>query len=375
MNDLIKLKNITQNLTILYVEDSNAILKQMSGYLEKLFKKVYIAKDGLEGLERYKQNIPDIVLTDITMPKMDGFDLIKSLQKIDPKIKIIIVSAHCDTENLLDAIHLGVCDFIPKPVDRILLGNALFNVANELAYTSEVLDKDELDKEDDLLKKFEIISKQHAPIEFVNHYRGVPIIHDGYIIEVDKKNIIVHVPYIQTKSISYEKFTVIETPLFDNPVELKLVAIDSTTREITLSSPNILTFSPKTRKMVRVEVDDSFKTILHYTGKKIETTIKDISLNSISLIIKKIDFIIEEDDKIDLSMGFSTHIKVLDSLAQNSQRISSKAKVLKFIENDKENEIVLLFDLPKNDEETLGKYIVERELSIIKEFKSLNIEL
>ncbi|MEA3554615.1 MAG: response regulator [Campylobacterota bacterium] len=373
MNDLVKLKSLTQNLTALYVEDSSAILKQTSGYLEKFFKKVYTAKDGLEGLEKYKQYIPDVVLTDTTMPNMDGFELIKSLQKINPKIKIIIISAHCDTSNLLDAIHLGVCDFIPKPIDRVLLGNALLKVANELVKTTEVLDKDELDKRSDLIEKFEIISKQHTPVEFINHYRGVPIIHDGHVVEVDKKNIIIHVPYIQTKCISYEKFTVVETPLFDNPIELNLLSIDSTTREITLSSPTILTFSPKTRKMVRVEVDDSFKTVLHYTGKKIETTIKDVSLNSISLIIKKTDLTIKEDDDIDLTMGFTTHMKVLNSLAELTQRISSKAKVLKYIENDKENELVLLFDLPKNDEETLGKYIVERELSIIKEFKSLKI--
>jgi hypothetical protein len=309
------------------------------------------------------------------MPKMNGFELIKSLQKINHNIKIIIVSAHSDATNLLDAIHLGVCDFIPKPIDRILLSNALFKVANELVTKTKVLDKDDLDKESDLLKKFEIISKEHTTIEFINHYRGVPIIHDGYIVEVDKKNIIVHVPYIQTKSISYEKFTVAETDLFDNPVELKLVDIDRNTREIMLTSPNVLKFSPKIRKMIRVEVDDSFKTVLRYTGKKIETRIKDVSINSISLIIKKIDLVIKDDDEIDLAMGFITHIKVLDSLVNNSQRISAKAKVLKIIENDKENELVLLFDLPRNDEETLGKYIVERELSIIKEFKSLNIDI
>ncbi|MEA3497686.1 MAG: response regulator [Campylobacterota bacterium] len=372
MDDLNKLKNLTQTLTVLYVEDSQVILKQLGSFLEKIFKKVYIAKDGLEGLEKYKLNIPDLVLTNLTMPRMDGFEMTKSLKKINPKVKVIIISAHTDVDNLLDAIHMGVCDFIPKPIDRVLLGNALFKVANELIDNTKIISKDDLDKEDNIIKKLSIISEQRTPIEFINHYKGVPIIHDGYIIDLYGSNIIVHAPYIQTKSILYEKFTVIETPLIDNSIELTLTDIDSNTREITLGAPQVLQFSPRTRKQVRVEVDDSFKTVLHYLGKKIDADIDDVSATSISLRIKKTDLLKEGDD-VNLTMGFETNIKVLDSTVAHSQRVSIKANIFKFSQKENYNELVLLFNLPKNDDETLGRYILQREIEIIQEFKSLNI--
>ena len=58
MSDLVKLKGITQNLTVLYVEDSAILLKRMSTFLSHLFKEVYQAQNGKEGLESYKQNKP-----------------------------------------------------------------------------------------------------------------------------------------------------------------------------------------------------------------------------------------------------------------------------------------------------------------------------
>ncbi len=81
MNTLSSLKEYTKDLTVLYVEDSSTLLKLLGKFLEKIFKTVYLATDGLKGLESYKLHKQDIVLTDLTMPQMDGYDLILNLKK------------------------------------------------------------------------------------------------------------------------------------------------------------------------------------------------------------------------------------------------------------------------------------------------------
>jgi YesN/AraC family two-component response regulator len=100
MSDLVKLKNLTKNLSVLYVEDSAILLKRMSTFLNHLFKEVYQANNGKEGLESFKQNKPDIIITDLNMPVMSGHELIKNIKILDSNANIIVVSAYSDTENL-----------------------------------------------------------------------------------------------------------------------------------------------------------------------------------------------------------------------------------------------------------------------------------
>lgn len=375
MNDLVKLKNLTQNLSVLYVEDSLTIVKQLSSFLEKIFDKVYVAKDGLEGLEKYKKIKPDIVLTDLTMPNMNGFEMIKILKEIEPNVKIIIISAHSDSINLLDAIHLGVSDFVPKPVDRVLLQNALFKASHDITSEFKAISKEDVDSETDLLKKLEIISKNHTSVEFINHYKGIPIIHNGYITKVTNNNIIVHAPIIQVKTISLEKFTVIESDLIDGTVEMKLVEIDSATREVSFTHPKIISSSPKVRKSVRVHPDRNFISILYKKNSKITTQVKDVSIDSISLYLQANDNTFEVDDTIELHMGFATHISASHTSIEHNERISTKATVYKIIEHLNSIEIVLLYSLQKKDDENLGKYIMEKQIEIIKEFKELDLDM
>ena len=81
MSDVIELKDKSKHLTALIVEDSLTIQKQMKMFLDKFFEKVYIASDGLEGLEIYKRVFPNIILTDLQMPKMDGHEFIENIKK------------------------------------------------------------------------------------------------------------------------------------------------------------------------------------------------------------------------------------------------------------------------------------------------------
>ena len=83
-----------KDLKILIVEDGADIRDIMSTTLGKIFLDTRTAVDGLDGLEKFKQEQPDIIISDIRMPNMSGNDMIDAIKDIDPIIPIIVVSGH-----------------------------------------------------------------------------------------------------------------------------------------------------------------------------------------------------------------------------------------------------------------------------------------
>ena len=126
MNDLKKLQELSKNLTVLYVEDNKALRDNVQRLLRKFFHGVSVAKDGEEGLIKFKKYLQAIVITDIKMPKMDGLTLAKKIQKISPKTKVIVMSAFDDKEYLLHMLDSGIFKFLKKPVNLNSLSDALY---------------------------------------------------------------------------------------------------------------------------------------------------------------------------------------------------------------------------------------------------------
>lgn len=108
--------NRLKEKTILLAEDESIIRNNIASMLKVFFKEVYTACDGYEAIDKYEEYLPDIVMTDLKMPIMDGFELIKELKKRSSKAYTIIVSAHTDTDLLIDAIHNGVDRYLIKPI-------------------------------------------------------------------------------------------------------------------------------------------------------------------------------------------------------------------------------------------------------------------
>lgn len=130
-NKINALKKLTQNLTILYVEDDVESRDSTASIFKELFKQVDIAADGREGFELYKKYFLknnrhyDIAIIDMHMPKMNGLDMSKSMLEINKDQKIIIISAYEDKDHLLEAINIGIQGFIKKPVDVDLMVKVL----------------------------------------------------------------------------------------------------------------------------------------------------------------------------------------------------------------------------------------------------------
>lgn len=102
--------------TILYIEDDEGVRSINSRFLNRMFDELYEAKDGQEGYEMYQKYHPDIILTDIKMPHLDGISLAKKIRKNDNTTKIIISTAFSDKKYLMDSIELNLEKYIVKPL-------------------------------------------------------------------------------------------------------------------------------------------------------------------------------------------------------------------------------------------------------------------
>ncbi len=113
MTDLILLRE----KVLLFAEDDKTIRDETSIVLSLIFKKVITAKDGEEAYEKYIDEQPDMILTDIKMPQKDGLELIEDIRKNDLNTPIILFSAYSDQKYLLKAINLNVDGYIIKPIN------------------------------------------------------------------------------------------------------------------------------------------------------------------------------------------------------------------------------------------------------------------
>lgn len=108
---------LLKKLRILLVEDEENLANLLKGAIGENFYSFSVAKDGEEGLERFINLRPDIVITDIMMPKLTGLEMAKEIKMIDQNTPIIILSAFSDTDKLLNAIDVGVVKYFIKPFD------------------------------------------------------------------------------------------------------------------------------------------------------------------------------------------------------------------------------------------------------------------
>ncbi len=117
--------SVAQSLSLLYVEDEALIRKNALLFLGEQFETLYEADNALEALEIYREKKPDIIITDISMPKMSGLELCKKIRQEDKKTPIIITTAHTDTDYLLEAVELQLVKYLVKPINAKRLQEAL----------------------------------------------------------------------------------------------------------------------------------------------------------------------------------------------------------------------------------------------------------
>ncbi|MCK5110376.1 MAG: response regulator [Arcobacteraceae bacterium] len=132
-----ELKHFGNSLSLLIVEDEKALNRELVNMFSLLFGSVEFAYDGKEGLEKYKTFRPDIVLTDISMPKMNGIKMSQEIKDVYREQPIIVLSAHDDIKFMIELIDIGIAQFILKPFDRNTLMYKLLKVSENIIYKKE----------------------------------------------------------------------------------------------------------------------------------------------------------------------------------------------------------------------------------------------
>ncbi|MFT5697346.1 MAG: DNA-binding NtrC family response regulator [Desulforhopalus sp.] len=102
--------------TILLVDDEEVLRESISDFLEDRDYKVFTAENGYTALEIFKKEKPDLILSDLRMPEMDGLELLQTIGTLSPETPLIVVSGTGRISDTIQALQFGAWDYILKPV-------------------------------------------------------------------------------------------------------------------------------------------------------------------------------------------------------------------------------------------------------------------
>ncbi len=143
-DELTKLSSVTKDLSLLYVEDEKDTREQYENIFNLLYREVKSVENGQVALEAFKNQKYDLIITDLTMPKMNGIDLITEILKINPEQHIIIMTAHNTSENLKNTIEFQVDGILLKPI----VMDKLFQLLYKVSHLIDIDKKDIQNKEE-----------------------------------------------------------------------------------------------------------------------------------------------------------------------------------------------------------------------------------
>jgi len=119
--------------SILIIDDEKSTLRIFGLFLSAYGYKVLTAENGKLGVEVFNKERPQIVLTDVKMPGMDGLEVLKRIKETDPSTEVIVITGHGDMDLALQALDLYATDFINKPIQKEALDAALRRAEKRLS--------------------------------------------------------------------------------------------------------------------------------------------------------------------------------------------------------------------------------------------------
>ena len=125
-------RDFLSGLTVLLVEDEPDVREAMAEFLRRRVGCLLLATNGREGLALFTEQQPDLVITDILMPVMNGLTMASHIRESDPILPIVAVTASRQVDYLMKAILMGIDAYVFKPIQAHLLETALLKCARTL---------------------------------------------------------------------------------------------------------------------------------------------------------------------------------------------------------------------------------------------------
>jgi len=503
MSDMLKeLKRFAPDYSVLYIEDNTGLRTNVANLLGKFFKNIHTAENGKLGFEMFKKHHPDIIITDINMPEMNGLQMAQKIHDISPSSKIIIMSAHEEKEYLYQAINAGIFRYLNKPAktdilmqtlydtilviqkeednmllqvqlqdifnyqnniiimiknkipvlvnhrfldffdvesiedfkekhadfDALLLEHSDFlystkekswyNVAcadpGKLFHTKiknhkgenrhlilktrkipnkddhyvlsfddvtelnlmKLFDKDsassDLAHQDNeaVTKMMKIVMDNSAEIKVHNFYRGLTITNPAVVVKSEDERTIIKTSYSQLKIVQLVKNTVLTSEIFPTPVLIKAVDnIDFDQQTIAFSKMQFLARSATERKHIRLEPEDDHKLSVFLNGRKFTTDCKvlDISITSAKIQVNALPPGVEA--------GISLNLAIVLPTGASPLIINTESTLFRIDEHTKNYDLVVLFEVHDQTLDRLTAYMAARQMTLIREFKALELKI
>ena len=317
-------RNILKKVKVLYVEDEEYVREQTVTLLSHFFDFIDTSENGKEGLKKFIKNSYDLVISDISMPIMDGLKMSEEIKKLDDSTIIIILSAYNDKEHLQNAIDSGIDGFLKKPLEISSIVKLFEKIAKQIkvmkenkAYkkqlekmvknkTEEIIRLNYQDKLSGLCNYFKLVSildekeKSLSPISYkVNNPKNNSFYEDneGYFESetiVDKND----VPLEQYEK-EYEKYEDLFKPKKEELEELKVI------------EENL----KKKKELLNLKEKELEEKLYYLKEKSLE---KDFSLDKLDSAIKKIELLKKENDLLKKQLS---HLKnVISSFKEKFER-------------------------------------------------------
>lgn len=358
------LKDISADTSVLYVEDSLTLQKQVGQFLGNIFDRFFQAYDGNEGLEVFKQELPDIVITDITMPQKNGLEMIDELRSINPDVKIIVLTAYSDVQNLYKAIEHDIISYLVKPLDIDKLIDLLIESIDDLVevHFSRAV------------KDLSIIMEHNsADITFLNSYKGISVTAKGVIKKISQDNIVVKVPSKQMAVMKHEKSSIIQLPVIDKYIKAKVATVSYDDGLVILSEPRYINYKSRKSNHKRLKVDETFKIGLHHNKHTYNVYPYDASFTSLAMVIEEEDVNFDIDDEINITVAFEvTSVDKSNMFVSNKHHIMYvKSKVIRIKKINNSVVVALLLDIKAGDQNTYSDYLAMIEEKLTKELNNL----
>ena len=165
----------SKKLNILYVEDDEQIQESTKKLFVNFFANVDVAIDGKDGLEKYEEYYKnnntyyDLVISDISMPNMDGLEFAKKLRVICSEQVIILITAHDEVNFLHSAIELGINGFLKKPLNIEELKSVFYKVTQKIADTKIVHKHyEQIEEQNILTANLTDASELNTPLDIID---------------------------------------------------------------------------------------------------------------------------------------------------------------------------------------------------------------
>ncbi|QWR76705.1 ATP-binding response regulator [Candidatus Magnetomonas plexicatena] len=134
----IEQRKLLKLVSVLYVEDQPDTREELADILSMDVGTLYVAEDGVQGLQLFQEHKPDIVVTDIQMPKMDGLTMAKSIKDIDENVPVIVLTAFNEPRYLIQSIDIGIDSYATKPTNPDKLLETIYKSAVTIFQRREI---------------------------------------------------------------------------------------------------------------------------------------------------------------------------------------------------------------------------------------------